>query len=450
MNQTKKRLHIIKLAISITDLDCIQLQLLKLSQVKADPKLQKILDLLQAKNYAQAQHLIVEYIDTPIEEILQNTSSLKEHKEHAPSNNNTQLYSKEEENRNEIKEIDFFEETKLPPTKVYENKINYDTLLSLGAEDILLDAPDSPNIDTPSSVSHQNNNSIHKTTSEENSEEETLLEILQIIPPIKSQTPSKIDEPNKKQPKVELTSTQINKGLSHEKEPIQQSLTPPKDPPKTSLNQPSSYQSSIPQITVPQKNLHKSSSSQQTIHPTDTEKDKQYQPIPSIERRFVRRLREYPPIQKSTIREPSVVALLQKIKTEPYYERDIENIIDSFPTLIEKGERGEVAKLLLILSLTPSIYAQFMFARALFKGEILRKNISEAYRIILELAENKRYPEAICDLGQLYEYGIGVEKDIHKAESFYEIAVHLGIKRAENHLTRIRKEHKGLFGRFKK
>ena len=74
MNQTQKRLSIIKLAISITDIETIQLQLLKLTPIKTDAKIQEILSLLQAGNYAQAQGLITDYIDSAPEEILQRTS----------------------------------------------------------------------------------------------------------------------------------------------------------------------------------------------------------------------------------------------------------------------------------------------------------------------------------------------------------------------------------------
>ncbi len=63
MNQIKKRLGIIKLAISMTDSETIRLQLLKLEPFEIDPKLDEIIDLLKMKNYAQAQYLITEYID---------------------------------------------------------------------------------------------------------------------------------------------------------------------------------------------------------------------------------------------------------------------------------------------------------------------------------------------------------------------------------------------------
>ncbi len=74
MNQTKKRLSIINHAISITDVETIQLQVLKLALLKSDVKIQEIVTAIQAENYAQAQGLINQYIETPTENILQRTS----------------------------------------------------------------------------------------------------------------------------------------------------------------------------------------------------------------------------------------------------------------------------------------------------------------------------------------------------------------------------------------
>jgi hypothetical protein len=73
MNQTKKRLSIINLAISMTDIETIQLQILKLGMSKSDEKIQEIIETLYEANYAQAQALIKEYIETPHHEILQRT-----------------------------------------------------------------------------------------------------------------------------------------------------------------------------------------------------------------------------------------------------------------------------------------------------------------------------------------------------------------------------------------
>ena len=60
------------------------------------------------------------------------------------------------------------------------------------------------------------------------------------------------------------------------------------------------------------------------------------------------------------------------------------------------------------------------------------------------------YPEAICDLAQFYENGIGINKDKKKAEALYKDAVDLGIKRAISHYERIKKQNSGLFSAFKK
>ena len=69
MNQTQKRLSIIKQAISITDIETIQLQISKLRLLKADPRIQRIIDALESESYARSQILIQEYIDHPIPKV---------------------------------------------------------------------------------------------------------------------------------------------------------------------------------------------------------------------------------------------------------------------------------------------------------------------------------------------------------------------------------------------
>jgi TPR repeat protein len=91
-----------------------------------------------------------------------------------------------------------------------------------------------------------------------------------------------------------------------------------------------------------------------------------------------------------------------------------------------------------------------MLARSLFKGDLLEKNLPEAFTLINRLAMDDDYAEAICDLGQLYEYGIGIDKDKKRAEALYKEAMELGIKRAKSHYERLRKENKTFFSFFKK
>lgn len=63
MDQIKRRLEIIKIAIFMSDDETIRLQLLKLEYFQENEQLDKIIDLLKHKNYGQAQVLISEYLN---------------------------------------------------------------------------------------------------------------------------------------------------------------------------------------------------------------------------------------------------------------------------------------------------------------------------------------------------------------------------------------------------
>ncbi|MGC9351725.1 MAG: hypothetical protein ACP5D3_07025, partial [Sulfurovum sp.] len=62
----------------------------------------------------------------------------------------------------------------------------------------------------------------------------------------------------------------------------------------------------------------------------------------------------------------------------------------------------------------------------------------------IEQLAKAEYPEAICDLAQFYEHGIGTKKNKKNAKSLYKKAMHFGIKRAQKHYERLNKEG-GLF-----
>ncbi|MDQ7083633.1 MAG: hypothetical protein Q9M36_01300 [Sulfurovum sp.] len=70
MNQTKKRLNIIKLAISISDIETIQIQILKLAPMNMDASIQEIIALLQEGSYVKAHSLISTYIEVAPDEII--------------------------------------------------------------------------------------------------------------------------------------------------------------------------------------------------------------------------------------------------------------------------------------------------------------------------------------------------------------------------------------------
>ena len=375
MNQIKKRLHIIKLAISITDIDCVNYQIPKLRQFTSDTKLQTILDLLQNKNYARAQELIIEYIETPIEKTATSCpepdTDLPEETLHDPSTSeflNLFDNSKKEEKVQKIEDIEAFLENETPSVKSYENDIDFDALLSLDANDILPN-----NIDTDH-LSPANDHFFDPQSS-------TKTENKSAIP------------------------TETKKEDRH---------NPAPNSPENSLYQ----------------------------------KSKKYPPDPHIREKFTNLLMQYPPIENGDNEELSVMLFLKKIASEPYTEEDVEKKIGIVMDLIRDGAKAEAAKLLLACACTPSPYAQLMLARALFRGEILTTDIHKSFQIIFHLANHENYPEAICDLAQLYEHGIGIDKNISKAKSLYTKAANMNIKRASKHLKKLNKNKRGLFSRF--
>ena len=156
--------------------------------------------------------------------------------------------------------------------------------------------------------------------------------------------------------------------------------------------------------------------------------------------------KQYTPIERSYEKFDSVENLLRNISQEGYNEEEIEETLTYIKKLTEESKETEAAQLLLVCAATESKFAQFMLARELFKGVLLTKEIPEAFTQMHSLALED-YPEALCDLAQFYEHGIGTSKDKKKAEQFYKEATDFGIKRAEKHYKRLKKENSGFFKR---
>jgi len=129
---------------------------------------------------------------------------------------------------------------------------------------------------------------------------------------------------------------------------------------------------------------------------------------------------------------------IDRVSTEDYTESQVEAMIARYQELKAEGHLAEAAQVLIAAATTESRFAQFMLARELFKGEVLKPDHAEAFTQINRMAEED-YPEAICDLGQLYEYGIGIDKNKHHALLLYEEAAAMGIERAQRHYERLRR-----------
>ena len=128
---------------------------------------------------------------------------------------------------------------------------------------------------------------------------------------------------------------------------------------------------------------------------------------------------------------------IDRVSTEDYTESQVEAMIARYQELKAEGHLAEAAQVLIAAATTESTFAQFMLARELFKGEVLKADHAEAFTQINRMAEED-YPEAICDLGQLYEHGIGIDKNKRHALLLYEEAAAMGIERARQHYERLR------------
>jgi len=415
MNQAKKRLTIIKLAISMTDTETIQLQVLKLGLLKTDNRIKEILTFLNAQNYVQAQKLIAEYIDSPNqttviqrisqeklkdtpdeisiekkesiktdileEQTLHLKAKIQQAKEQALLNQSKLFFHSSQIEENISNEM-YDDDLHTAPTSPVET-VSYDTLLNVDAEDIL---PDNITLDISTSI---NINPIDETFFNETNE---------ILPHTKKDDLFNQEDIYEKTEKIQDI----------------QSSSQSKD--------------------------EQESNTKDSIH---------YKAISYIKQKFKHMSNQYPPIQNSDIEYTSINKWLLKISDEGYLESEIEEIIENVEQLITI-DKAEAAQLLLIAGATESKYAQFRLARALYKGELLERNIDESFILISRLALNDNYPEAICDLAQFYESGIGTSKDTQKAKELYKEAMELGISRAKNHYKRLNASNNSLFSIFKK
>jgi hypothetical protein len=444
MNQTKKRLSIINLAISIGDTETIQLQILKLAPLKSDEKIQEIIRGLQAENYAQTQALITTYIETPTEEIIQRAiqHEILTPEEEEEIIEEFDLFKvkpeEEEEEIEEILDLDTFQSTPKPKKTTHE--IDYDSLLNLKGEDVLPN-----NINIEEKTLPPEDDFFTNTPDEEKYNYTQVIEKDDFFDTASSESKTGMEEKHS-EPELDELIWQTTESQSEE-ETDQTEIDMPIDTLNTITEEkPQEADSSI-SIEEIQEPVTPVEIPKRKIEPEPSE----YEPIPYIDQKLKNMMTQYPPLNIPEKSYASVDAWLMKISNEGYTEKEIEEMIDFIQKLsLEEERKAEAAQLLLVTAATQSKYAQFMLARSLFKGDILEKNLPEAFTLINRLAMDDDYAEAICDLGQLYEYGVGIDKDKKRAEELYKEAMELGINRAKLHYERLQKENKGLFSFFKR
>lgn len=391
MNQTKKRLKIIKLAISITDIETIQLQMLKLGLLRTDEKIKEIISALRSENYAQAQALITTYIDTYTDEIVQRTFQEEEQipgeKEYALIEE-FDLFITEEKHKESNKEIDFdsFLHPDTQPSKKNNTYSDFNDLLQIDPNDVLADNINLSSFSLNDSFFDMQNNQT-------------------------------IDTPET--PKDDFFDTS-NSATA-----------------KNNIYQ-EDAQTSADEAYFQKRSILEST--EKTIH-------SRYKPIPHIEQKLHNMYTQFPPTEENFENFSSVSDWLLQISIKGYSDEDIETLFTKVKEL-RSTDKAQAAQLLLLAGATESKFAQFMLARELYKGGLLKKNISESIAHIYRLAMDD-YPEALCDLAQFYEHGIGKEKDKEQALSLYKEAMDLGVQRAASHYERMKNKKKKFFGIFK-
>ncbi len=404
MNQTKKRLKIIKLAISITDIETIQLQILKLSALKTDVKIQKIIDGLQAKNYVQTQALITSYIQTPMEEILQRSSQDERHiteKKERAIIDEFDLFMTTPENKKERKK-EFFDFNTLTSEDIPRQKkenIDFDALLNIQADDIF-------SVNTEQDINHTPKDTFFDTLEQ--------------------------DTENTKENHTDTTFIFKDTFFDTKEAPAVEEVE------------------SETHVTSFEKHDKKTIREDSTTTSSEEDVSFQYKAIPYIDQKFKNMSAQYPPVEENNEEFSTVNTWLQQISSDGYTDDEIKEMITYITKLTEANNLAEAAQLLLITGATRSKFAQFMLARALYTGKILQENLPESFTLINRLAMDDDYPEAICDLAQFYENGIGIDKDKQKAEALYKDAMDLGIKRAIGHYERVSRQKSGLFSLFKR
>ena len=447
MEEISKRFEIVRLAIQLGDIDTVEIQSRKLRDMSLDDNLDEIISLLESRNYRQALFLMKNY-----KKMLQDDFFEDDRKEIQDNTNTQPIYIKQphkaskEEIKKEVAE-EKREETILPspsPIKI----ITVDDLLKMSdkSKESISSYYDRPPIVQNEEITPENESKesedIQDNSKSKDEENSTQTELPEPIYEYKASPEFNIEEFEKEV----LSDTTTDESKSENIESIDTIEPTYSNPFNESMDRDDleSIESQENQDNIEET---KDSDSESIDSKQEERENTIYPPMPHIELKFKNMLNQYPPIEYDEIICQEIYPMIDKIAQEEYSEQDIWNLIDEYQRYKEEGNLSCAAQILLLAAGTESQFAQFLLARELFSGEVLQKDHGEAFTQVKKLAE-KNFPEAICDLGQFYEYGIGIGKDKKMALLLYEEAAEMGVARAKRHVERLKKS-KGLFKIFK-
>jgi len=418
LKEIATRLEIVKLAIQINDKETIKIQAQRF-QEKGDIYLREIAMLLESKNYRQALYLVKKYKD-----------------------------------ENDI----VLEENALETEAEVKNVLNVEDMLKMspvGKETILEFRRSSyTKDDLESFAKNMSSASVEEFINSEAPAYTIKEEAKEFLEEQAKQETQK-EEPQKKEveqkEKIE-TTPEAQEAISEAS----------KDTPLDEMSKELSSKKGAKRARVLSKyktlrtkfSKEKALEAQQEEQAASKERQKDiyedgiYPPIGHIEEKFRQAFSLYPPIKENDVWVEEVAKFLKFISLNSYKDSDVEKFLDEYFEYKEKGDIAKASQVLLLASATEAKYAQFLLARELFKGKVLKRNVKASLELMTKIA-NSGYADAICDLGQFYEYGVGVPENKKIALRLYEKAFELGLQRATKHINRI-KESSSLLASLKK
>lgn len=452
LGQIGKRLQMIKIAISITDDETINMQRSKLRLHKNDKLLDNILSVLDDENYAQASNLIDRYIHGPYDDASVPDPEAVEDTHVAP------IETKEDEERSAAREKE--EGDLIKKFGLFMDEANKETYNPIDEDEMLEMTRSAATRTVPSEETESQQTPAPKqpTSEEIMAKYDTIKE--DELPPQESASATSttpLDQRNEDD-NIEDDSFEIDEVLTSD---YNKESAPDSSLDRTSAQSDDEAEEmqEAEEPKVKTEEAEKTEETQAVDEPEEAEEPEaaeessainetiEYAPISYIDQKIRNMLNQYSQVEESSERFKNEERLLYMISLEGYTEADIEKTINEVFKLKKEGKLAEAAHLLLIAASTESLYAQFILARELYRGEILQRDLPEAFTQINRLALDD-YPEAVCDLAQFYERGIGIDKDKKKAFSLYEDALELGVERADAHLNRLEEESKGIFGKL--
>jgi len=421
LKEIASRLEIIKLSIPINDKETIAIQS-KYLKDSNDIYLKEVAMLLDSKNYRQALYLIKKYIE-------ENDIFLEEN-----------IATKEPETEKVLNVEDMLKMSPVAKETIKEFKRN-----SYTKDDLESFAK---NISHPFEIKEEKEASKEKEPTLENEIKEELqkekeelnkkLEATKEEVEPTSQAEEAISEASKDTPLDEMSKKLNNKKEKKRIKVFSKYKT---------LREKFSKDKNIPKESNSEENSSKENKNSEFVQ-KDIYEDNTYPPIAHIEEKFREAFSLYPPLKENERWVEDVIIFLKSIALNSYKDSDVEKFLDEYFYYKERGDIAKASQFLLLAASTEAKYAQFLLARELFKGQILKRNIKASFELMTKLA-NSGYADAICDLGQFYEYGVGVAENKKIALKLYEKAFELGLQRATKHINRL-KESSSLLASLKK